>query len=507
MHRILKLLFLIVLFAGLSDAAAQHINNPLNYSHQATLIGQNQNSGDPASVILPGTSFYSGFGSFMDNPASMVFAGESYFQFGLSNRSVSEDATFLSQTRNSRRTDNGLTNAGFIYNYPTVRGSLVIGAGYNQLSNFNRVLDIRGHNSRTTITDAFKAEGSQYQEIAYNSYATDIGDDFGDWDESIFRIGFDDIGDFPGITQQGEIIERGATGEYSIFLATEFRERLMVGASLGIVSGTYRYDRLFQEIDEENIYDGEMIEGGTDIDRLTLDERLRTRFTGLRARAGLIYQFSDHVSAGASFTLPTLFEVDETYDIGITTLMDNGDSFGDETDSEFSYKVRYPSELSFGLGLYNYQGFSASVSADLTNYSNTEVDFLESDFYDDERAENDFLQDNFDKVWSFRGGVSYDIHDAFTLRGGYAWIPTRFINGDDNRNVYSLGAGFGLTPTITLDISAQYTVWDETSVVYEYAQYDYTTLPENPPTYLYHSEDVFRAVDKLNLLATIRFRM
>src|SRR5690625_6238102 len=69
--------------------------------------------------------------------------------------------------------------------------------------------------------------------------------------------------------------------------------------------------------------------------------------------------------------------------------MDNGDSFGDETDSEFSYKVRYPSELSFGLGLHNYQGFSASVSADLTNYSNTEVDFLESDFYDDERAEKD----------------------------------------------------------------------------------------------------------------------
>src|SRR5690625_4979647 len=107
MHRILILLFLIVLFAGLSDAAAQHIKNLLNYSRQATLIGQNQNSGDPASVILPGTSFYSGFGSFMDNPASMVFAGESYFQFGLSNRSVSEDATFLSQTRNSRRTEIG----------------------------------------------------------------------------------------------------------------------------------------------------------------------------------------------------------------------------------------------------------------------------------------------------------------------------------------------------------------------------------------------------------------
>src|SRR5690625_4065036 len=122
MHRILKLLFLIVLFAGFSDAAAQHINNPLNYSHQAALIAQNQNSGDPASVILPGTSFYSGFGSFIDTPASMVFAGESYFQFGLSNRSVSEDATFLSQTRNSRRPDNGLNNAGFIYNYPTVRG-------------------------------------------------------------------------------------------------------------------------------------------------------------------------------------------------------------------------------------------------------------------------------------------------------------------------------------------------------------------------------------------------
>lgn len=507
MRRILKILFLIILFVGFSDGMAQHINNPLNYSNQATLIGQKISSGDPASMVMPGTSFYSGFGSFMDNPASMGFAGESYFQFGLSNRSVDEDVTFLSQTLNTGRTDNGLTNVGFIYNYPTVRGSLVIGAGYNQLSNFNRALDIRGHNSRSTITDAFKVDGSPYQEIAYNTYATDIGDDFGDWDESIFRIGFDQPGDFPGITQQGDIIERGTTGEYSVFLATEFRERLMVGVSLGVVSGVYRYDRIFQELDEENVFDGDMIEGGTDIDRLTLDERLRTQFTGLRARIGLIYQLNNHVSAGASYTLPTLFDVDEMYNVSISTVMDNGDGFEDATDSEFSYKVRYPSELSLGLGLQDLDGFSASVSADLTNYSNTEVDFLESDFYDDERAENEFLMNNFASVWSFRGGLAYDIHDGFTIRGGYAWIPSRYTHGDDDRSIYSAGAAFRLTSTITLDIAAQYSFWDETSVVYEYGDYDYSLLPDDPPSYQYYSEDAFRAVDKLNLMATLRFRM
>src|SRR5690625_7210020 len=101
---------------------------------------------------------------------------------GHSNSSVSEYSTFLSQTRKSRRTDNGLTNAGFIYNYPTVRGSLVIGAGYNQLSNFNRVLVIWGHNIRNTITDAFKDEGSYYQEFAFNRFATVIGEYRGEWD-------------------------------------------------------------------------------------------------------------------------------------------------------------------------------------------------------------------------------------------------------------------------------------------------------------------------------------
>lgn len=513
MRRIITFTLLAILFGAVNQVMAQNPNNALLYSNQAVLFGDQGSANDPISIIMPGTAFKSGFGSFIDNPASIALYKNSFAEFGLSFRNVEENTTYLGQSGTIENQNNNASNFGFLYSFPTVQGSFVVGAGYTQHTVFDRAIGFQARNSNSSITDKFKADGSPYQDIAFDTFATDYGDDIEDWDESIFRIGFDRFGDFLGIRQQGEIIQNGYNGEYSIFFGTEFQENIMVGASLGIMTGRFNYSRIFQEIDEFNDYDSpDFIDssgdgfGDTDIDRITLDDHLQSRYSGFRARVGTLYRVNDKVSVGASYAFSTTIEVDEIFDAEIVTRFDNGNEFSAITDSEFSYKVKYPSRLSLGLGVNDISGLSVSLSTEYTNYASTAIDFQESSLFEDELLENDFINDSFRSVWNMRAGVSYEFSKDLTLRAGYSFLPSRFLDGVDDRNVYAAGAGFSVTNNIRFEIAAQYTQWDETSAVYDYAQYNYSDLPDNPPGVSFRSEEANRTVDRLNLLGTVRLK-
>ncbi|TVR30954.1 MAG: hypothetical protein EA390_07265 [Balneolaceae bacterium] len=516
MCRLFKSLFTVVLLtfvAGLQYSIAQNPNNVLLYSNQANMFGDQGSAFDPISITMPGTAFAAGFGSFIDNPANAALFNQSFGEIGLSYRLVEEEGDFLGNNRMLDDNQTNLSNFGMVYAFPTITGSFVVGAGYTQHSSFNRAFSFRGRNNNSTITDNFKAPGSSYADIAFNTFATDFGDEFEDWDESIFRIGFDQFGDYLGIRQQGEIFQRGYGGEYSIFLATEFQENLMFGVSAGILSGRFSYDRLFQEVDEFNDYDGEFIDsnddgfGDTDIDNILLEDRISSRFNGFRARAGMIYRLGDNFNIGASYTLGTRINVDEEFDANLLTTFNNGVQFEDDVNTEFSYRVEFPSRTSLGAAIVDLNGLSASFSAEYVNYSNTRVDFRDASLFEDELVENEFISETFRPVWNLRGGIAYDFSPDFTMRAGYSFLPSRFENGTDDRTIYALGAGFSITRDLRLELAAQYAFWEEVSSVYDYADYNYAPLPESPPTFTFRSEEATRKVDRFNVLATLRFNI
>ncbi len=510
MRKIFKIIVLVALLFGVEKAYSQHENNILLYSNQAVLFGEQGSAFDPVSIIIPGTAMKSGLGSFIDNPASMALYKKSFGEFGLSYKNINEETDYLGNLRSLDNNQTDVSNAGFLYSFPTKQGSFVIGAAYSQHSTFTRALGFRARNNNSTITDEFKTDGSIYRDIAFNTYATDYGDDVGDWDESIFRIGFDELGDYLGITQQGEILQNGKGGEYSLFFATEFQKNLMIGASIGLLSGKFKYNRTFQEIDEFNDYNSQIIDsndidgGDTDIDNIILDDKLTSRYTGFRARAGLLYKATENVNLGVSYTLPTTLSVDEDFSASLRNTFDNNEVFSDATDSEFSYDVKYPGMVAIGLALQNLSGVTASISAEYTDYSNTEIEFEESDLFEDELLENDFIKEEFQSVWSYRAGLAYDINPDLTVRAGYGFKPSKFEDGNDDRSSYSFGAGFSIGNGIRFEAAAQYTMWDEVRTVYDYGVYDYDDLPEELPGISFESEVADRSAERWQFLGTIR---
>ncbi len=513
MRKILIPAILFVLFCGIERANSQHDNNILMYNNQATLFGDYDVAFDPISIIIPGTATKSGIGGYIDNPASMALYKQSFGDFGLSYGSVTEDATYLGNSVSEDNSQFNLSNLGFVYSFPVERGSFVIGAAYARHTSFNRALGFSARNENSTITDQFKTDGSPYQEIAFNTFATDYGDEFQDWDESIFRIGFEDYGDYLGVQQQGEIFREGGGGEYSLFFATEFQENFMIGASIGLLSGEFEYNRIFQEIDEFNDYGSDIIDsdddgmGDTDIDNIILDDQLRTRYNAFRARAGALYKATDIINFGVSYTFPTIIFMDEEFDASISTTFDNGEGFDDATNSSFTYDVIYPGKVALGAALQDLSGLSVSLSAEYIDYSNTEIEFEDSDLFEDQQLENEFIKNTYQSVWSYRAGLAYDLNPNFTIRGGYGFKPSRFADGNDDQTAYSFGAGFSLGPGIRFEAAARYLTWDEESTVYEYGDYDYSPLPDNLPDVNFQSETANRTVERWQLLGTLRFRL
>jgi len=499
-------------FGSVSFANAQNVNDALLFSNQAVQFGDQREIINPVTGVMPGTAYNSGFGTFLDNPASIALFENSFGEFGLTYKSVSEDASYLGTNRTFDDSQTKISNVGFVYSFPTTIGSLVVGAGYNQHSAANRALGINARNENSTITDQFKAPGNTYSDIAFNTFAIDYGDEFQDWDESILRVGFDQFGDYLGIRQQGEITERGNGGEYSAFIATEFQPNLMIGASIGILAGNFTYERIFQEVDNFNDYNFAAIDSDgdgqpeTDIDTILLSDEVDSRYSGFRGRIGALYKITPNLNVGASYTLPSKISVDENYDAEIRTTFDNGEGFDDSLEGQFSYSVSYPSRVNLGVAIEDIAGFTVSLSTDYTNYSNVEIDFESSGLFEDELAENELISETFAEVWNFKGGVSYDVNEYASIRAGYGFLPSRFKNGLDDKNLYSAGLGFNLGQGTSIELGALYMRWEEESSVYTYTQYDYSPLPDEAPLVdATRSEDAFRTADLFQLMGTVRF--
>lgn len=508
----LALLFIIQIPICLhAQQSTPNVVNSWQKTNQATLFGGSGAPTDPVSIIMPGTAYAAGFGTYLDNPASMALFGISYGEFGFVTRSVGEEAAYRSLNRKYRETDFQSSNshAGYVYVFPVDVGRFVVGAGYTQFAGFNRALSARSRNVFSSITDFFKWPGSVYSDIAFNTFATDFGDEFQDWDESIFRIGFDDFGMFPGIGQAFTITERGFGGEYSVFAATEFSRNLMIGLSIGWVRGNYSYKRDFQEIDALNNFNSDFIDTtgngdpDTDIDRILLEDRLSATFGGFRLRAGFLYRITPFINLGLSYTPATTIRINEQLRADLTTTMKNRFMFEDGLERNFSYRFKTSSKTSLGLALDRYYGFTLSLAADYVNFTNSELDYQDSVVRDIQDRDNDIIGESIKNTWSLRAGGSYDVHPRLALRGGFAHQTRKFDANDGNKRVFSFGAGLIISSRILFDIAFRNEHWEEVSSVYDFIKYDYSSLPDSIPDYQVLSQNADRQVSRWSAVGSI----
>lgn len=462
--------FLFIFTVTASVLQAQSADDVLRYSMEYP-------SYDAINLVIPSISQHGGFGTYQVNPASMALADKSYFSFELSSRFIDETSTYLGNRSTFSDNQTGIGDLGFVYKVPTTRGSLVLGGGYSQTTDFNRALSASGRNNRSTITDFYNssfADDSLFF-AAFDVYAIDYATTDSSFSNtsSIFRIGFNQ---YPGINQDMEMTERGKMGEYSAFLATEVLKNLSVGLSIGYLKGSYSYRREFLESDRQNDYDAQFIDTDgdgdpdTDIDRILSIDTIDADIQAFAARVGFVYEPNERLSVGGSYELPSKLNVTESYNTELLTTFDNGVQFEADAPGQISYQIIRPPRIKAGATLRRDDGLRLSVSAEGVFYSNARIEFSELELTPEENSINNVVRSNFKDVVNLRTGVEYDLNDQFTPRIGYTYFSNPQKGIGSARQFISGGFSATLTKGLMFDFGLQYSFWEARNVLYETPQ-------------------------------------
>ena len=507
---------LVVLLIGLimsGSVIAQDGESPITYKSLAVQMSSQNSNGDAFSSSATSVSSFNGFGSFTDNPASMALAKGSFYSIGWFNQSNNQENGYLGNFNSSEFSNTSFGNLGLVYKIPTDRGSFVVGGGYTLVSKDNDEVFIDAFNSSNSITDLFKQSNSDYNDIAFDAYAIDFRNSTSNDIESIFRVDSRPSG-FQGIGQFANISNRKTVGEISLFVATEVQKNLFIGGSVGFLSGSIKYDRNFEELDENDLYaDGAIPADGTnpatDIYSITLTDDLDTDFYAFSARGGVVYKVLPMLNIGASVALPSRMIITESYFANIDTELDDFTSFSDNNYSgEFDYAVTKPAEFKVGATMDNVNGLSISVSGEYIDYGSSKVDLTLNSvtndltpseiafLSDDEQLTNDAIAQDYAAVINFRSHVSYTLQNKVSFLAGYSFYPSKSNSFKFDESVYSAGLSFPLTNTISANISGQYSSRSDRSLIYEF---------ENNANQLIQSS-VSTEIERLNILAGIKFK-
>ncbi len=462
---------------------AQNGESPISYKGLGIQLSTISSNGDASSSVTSSVASFNGFGSFIDNPAVMALAKGSYYTIGWISQNNSQTDNYLSTSSNSDYLNANFGNLGLVYKIPTKQGSFVIGGGYNLTTNVHYESFLDARNNSNTITDVFKQQESNYSDIAFDAFAVDFKNNTGNELESIFRIGLSE-NEYRGIDQFANINQNRSGGEISLFLATEFQKNFFAGISLGVHTGSIKYARNFQEVDTNNDYNDGVIpaEGSnpaTDIQSIELIDNIDSDFYGFSIRGGAAYKVLPFLNLGASVALPIKINVTEDFFSEVFTEFDDGTNTGSDNffEGSFDYSVTRPAEYKVGVSLEDIAGFTFSTSVEYINYGQTQVDLTESsisdpveeaNLRDNENLINSQIDSEYLEVINFKGSAVYRLTDMVQLKGGYAFYPSKRSGLNNDRSVYMVGISVPVSENISIDLSGQYNIQNDRSIVYDY---------------------------------------
>ncbi|MDX5419808.1 MAG: hypothetical protein LPK09_11380, partial [Hymenobacteraceae bacterium] len=248
--------------------------------------------------------------SMATNPAGLGMFRRSEFSISPGLGFSSSTGRVGSSVTNDERNSLGLPHAAFVFadRQGEEQGdwrSATFGISFTRLNNFNsrtsyrntageqdptiveyftELANLRGR-TQADLDNEFNNGFTSLEGLAYGTYLFDF-------DENGFAIPADRIGT---INQSEEIIKRGSQNQIDIAGGTSYRDKIFLGASLGIVTSDFRQERFFRETEDNP---------NTDFTNLELRDEFRARGTGLNLKVGIIAKPSDVIRLGASIQTP-----------------------------------------------------------------------------------------------------------------------------------------------------------------------------------------------------------
>ncbi len=389
------------------------------------------------------------------NPAGLGQLKNSFLSGGLSFDNTSNETNLFNSKTEYSHKNTTLNQFGFVYSYPTRRGSFVIALGYSQNKDFNGGFEFNGYNT---------ANSSMIQELTdgKDDLAYELRTSYGVFDEDDNYL-YDETSVKGRLNQSGSIREEGEISAYTASAAIEIAPRLFVGGTLNLYGGTYKRDKEYYEDDSKNVYRDLLIDGNEstrDFETFNLNDIVEWNLSGYDFKFGIHYTFNRFLSFGATIKTPSEYTIEETYSReGYSQFASKRYDYKDK-ESEIEYDIQTPYEIAMGLA-YSYKG--AKLSGQITMIDYTQMEFTEGLGNNYRSDINKNIDDIFTTVFNYNFGAEFKLpRIPMKLRAGFMYYSSPY-DGDPSafdKKYITFGGGVLLGKVLIIDAAYSYGWWD-----------------------------------------------
>ncbi|WP_273566153.1 OmpP1/FadL family transporter [Maribacter halichondriae] len=239
--------------------------------------------------------------------------------------------------------------------------------------------------------------------------------------------------DYSTVNQEFSRSTTGYNSKFTINAATQYENRLQLGASLNFHNVQYtQLDRFF-----EDGYDA-----GSEIQFTTFDNYLRTQGSGFSFSLGAIAKLNEFVRLGTSYQSPTWYRLtDDTSQRINSDLADEDINFinFDVVNLFDTYTIKTPEKWTGSLAIIFGKNGLLSLDYGFQDMSRAELKPVSDTSF---ATVNDQIVSELASVSSIRIGGEYRIAQV-SLRGGYRFEQSPYANGVTIGDLNGFSAGLG----------------------------------------------------------------
>lgn len=433
---IVSLVFFSHLFS--SNAQAQYADDALRFSSIG--IGVGSRAIGMGGAYIGVSDDYS---AVFWNPAGLAQMRRLEFTGGIINSSYKNDATFLNIKSTGKNSGTALDNLGFVFPFPTVRGSLVFALGYNRVNDFTSALSFNGFNGGSSILHSLDTTFDKY-DLPFQTYLRN-------------SKGYTPIQG--NVNQSGDVREDGSVSNWAFSGAIDVDKDLSFGLSINVINGRYEYVRNYLEQDTRNVYQNTQANLPPDslylrFNKFYYDNTIASDLSGINAMFGIMYRYEDIARIGLTIKTPSSISIHETYSDAGQSVFDDGSGYKASYDAYNDYGVQSPWAFGLGGSYSPIDGLLLAADAKYTDW--TQIKWTDNS---ELQKENISLRKTFRATTDFAVGSELEIPNTdVRLRAGFAYKPSPFAGDPSSydEKIITAGAGVLLQNNIMFDVGGAF---------------------------------------------------
>ena len=432
------------------SAHSQTVSDAVRYSYN-TYANSGRSAGVNNSLGAMGTDF----GAISQNPGGLGWYRTSEFNFSLGTTGYTTNAQLSGTNNKSTKITArkfGIPGVGLVFNSKPRHSdwkNVNFALGINQLGAYKQEYQYEGV-SKGSVMDYFveQAQGKTADQLdpfstklAYEAFAIYDPDET-NGNKTEWASDFDGFATKPVVAKKQEVLNTGYASEVVMALGANYKEKLSVGASLGVPFMRYETQSFYSE-------DNSGPDKVSFFNSLEWTEDVRAKGVGVNLKIGASYRPIQALRIGAAIHSPTAYAISEDYNnsfvYDLTTA--NGTNYRtskSSPDGQYDYNLLTPWRWIGDAGIIIGKKGFISAEVEYVDYPTARFTFNNTSDDPDatkyQRELNNKISKELEAGFNYRIGAEYVLGD-FRVRAGYGIYATPYANDSQTNSSFSLGFG------------------------------------------------------------------